>query len=562
MRALWPARTATAPDSTSRFTFNATVEQVLLVASVFFVLAANRPFFAAALRGQQIASPAAWGLVAALGVMVAGAHFLMMALVANRWTLKPVLALLILVSALASYFMVRYGVYFDATMVRNVLRTDFGEARELVSPALWLHLLLYAALPLALLWRVRLVRHPLLRSALVRAGAMGAAALAVVGSVLSVSQPFASLMRNHHEVRYLITPGAAVWSLGAVLATDSRQVVRPLQPIGRDAAPGPQWARRSKPMLVVLVVGETARAANWGLDGYARQTTPELATLPVINFREVTACGTSTEVSLPCMFAPVGRRDYDEQRIRGSESLLHVLARAGVAVRWRDNQSGCKRVCEGLPNDNVQDLGVPGLCRDGRCLDEGLLAGLDQRLARASGTQLLVLHQLGNHGPSYFRRYPSEFARFKPECRSDDLQRCTREEIVNAYDNALLYTDHVLARLIRQLAAQADRVDTAMLYVSDHGESLGESRLYLHGIPYPIAPAVQTHVPMVFWASPGFAATTGLDLQCLRQRAQASASHDDLFHTLLGLLDVRTSLYEPQWDLAAGCRADSVAAAR
>jgi len=236
-----------------------------------------------------------------------------------------------------------------------------------------------------------------------------------------------------------------------------------------------------------------------------------------------------------------------------------------VAVHWRDNQSGCKRVCEGLPHDDVKDLAAvaeAGLCRDGRCLDEGLLAGLDQRLAQAKGTQLLVLHQLGNHGPSYFRRHPPAFARFTPECRSDDLQRCTREEIVNAYDNALLYTDHVLAQLIRQLAAHADRVDSAMLYVSDHGESLGENRLFLHGIPYPIAPDVQTHVPMVFWASPGFAASTGLDLQCLRKRAQASASHDDLFHTLLGLLDVRTSLYQPQWDLSAGCRADSSVAAR
>lgn len=555
MRAFWRARTASAPDSAPRLTFSATVEQALLAASVFFALAANRPFFAAALRGQEVSSAAAWGFVAALVVLLAAAHFLLMGLVATRRTLKPLLAVLIVASALASYYTLRYGVYFDTSMMRNVLRTDFGEARELVSPALWLHLLLYAVLPLALLWRVHVVRRPLLRAALVRAATMLVAALAVVGSVLAVSQPFFALMRNHREVRYLITPGAAVWSLGAVLARDSRQAARPLQPIGLDAAPGPLWSQRSKPMLLVLVVGETARAANWGLDGYARQTTPELAALPaLINFSDVTACGTSTEVSLPCMFAPVGRRDYDERRIRGSQGLLHVLARAGVAVHWRDNQSGCKRVCEGLSHDSVKDLAPPGLCHAGRCLDEGLLAGLDQRLAQASGTQLLVLHQLGNHGPSYFRRHPGAFARFEPECRSDDLQRCTREEIVNAYDNALLYTDHVLAQLIRQLAAHADRVDSAMLYVSDHGESLGENRLFLHGIPYAIAPDVQTHVPMVFWASPGFAAAARLDLACLRQRSRASASHDNLFHTVLGLLDVRTSLYEPQWDSSAACR--------
>lgn len=264
MRAFWRARTASAPDSAPRLTFSATVEQALLAASVFFALAANRPFFAAALRGQEVSSAAAWGFVAALVVLLAAAHFLLMGLVATRRTLKPLLAVLIVASALASYYTLRYGVYFDTSMMRNVLRTDFGEARELVSPALWLHLLLYAVLPLALLWRVRVVRRPLLRAALVRAATMLVAALAVVGSVLAVSQPFFALMRNHREVRYLITPGAAVWSLGAVLARDSRQAAEPLQPIGLDAAPGPLWSQRSKPMLLVLVVGETARAANWG----------------------------------------------------------------------------------------------------------------------------------------------------------------------------------------------------------------------------------------------------------------------------------------------------------
>jgi len=545
------------PES-PRFTFTVTVEQVLVVASVFFVLAANRPFFAAALHGHEPSAPGTWGFVVAVAVLLASAHFLMMALVSNRWTLKPVLTVLIVATALVTYYMARFSVYFDATMMRNVLRTDFGEARELLSPALLPHLLLYAALPLFLLWRVRLVNRPPLRALLVRLAAMGLAVATGVVALLTAFQPFVSLMRNNHEVRYLITPGSVVWSLGAVLAKDTRQGAKSLQPIGLDAKRGPTWALRSKPMLVVLVVGETVRAANWGLNGYARQTTPELAALPVINFSDVDSCGTNTEVSLPCMFAPVGRRAYDEGRIRGHEGLLHVLARAGVAVHWRDNQSGCKGVCDGLPNDTVLALNPPGLCSDGRCLDEGLLFGLDQRLEQAKGTQLLVFHQLGNHGPSYFRRYPEAFARFKPACENDDLQHCTREEIVNAYDNAVLYTDHVLAQLITQLNARADRVDSAVIYVSDHGESLGENRLFLHGIPYAIAPDVQTKVPMVMWATRGFAQAAGVDLDCLRERSRASVSHDHLFHSLLGLLDVRTALYQPRWDVSAACRGEAV----
>jgi len=545
-------------DDTRRFTVNASVESLLLAASLFFVLAANQPFFAGALKGYAPSAPATWGFALALGVMLTALHLLLLALLANRWTVKPLLAVTIVVSALAGFFMQHYGVFLDPSMLRNVLHSDVGEARELISPALFLHLLLFAVLPLLLLSRVRVLQRSWGRALAVRLGVLALAVLLMVGALLAVFQPFSSLMRNHKELRYLITPANVVWSLGSVAAADLRGAAGPRQPIGLDASPGPSWAARARPQLVVLVVGETARVANWGLSGYARQTTPGLAALPVINFARVDSCGTNTEVSLPCMFAPVGRRDYDEVRIRGSESLLHVLARAGVAVHWRDNQSGCKGVCEGLSQDSVLGLNLPGLCEQGHCMDEGLLHGLEERLRQAAagrGSQLLVLHQLGNHGPSYFRRYPPAFARFQPACAQDDLQKCTRQEIVNAYDNALLYTDHVLARLIETLGRHADRLDSALVYVSDHGESLGENNLYLHGLPYAIAPDVQKQVPMVMWLSDGMPRAVGLDAACLRRRAAQPASHDHLFHTVLGLLDVRTALYAPGWDLTHGCRA-------
>jgi lipid A ethanolaminephosphotransferase len=229
-----------------------------------------------------------------------------------------------------------------------------------------------------------------------------------------------------------------------------------------------------------------------------------------------------------------------------------------VAVHWRDNQSGCKGVCDGLPSDTVASQAPPGLCEGDRCLDEGLVRDLDARLRGARGTQLWVLHMLGNHGPSYFRRHPRTFARFQPECLDDDLRRCSTEQVVNSYDNALLYTDHVLATAIRALRSRAGEVDSALLYVSDHGESLGEKGLFLHGIPYAIAPAEQTRVPMVWWASAGLEKAAGLRGGCLSptlgRRAAEPAAHDHLFHTLLGVLDVRTALYEPAWDMTSGCR--------
>lgn len=553
-----PRRSATALPAAPRAarlpSLRLSVDALLLLACIGFAFGANRRFVQAALQGREWSDLSAWGFGAALLVGVGALHLLLLAPLATRWTVKPLLALLIVATAFATYYMQHYGVFLDPTMLRNVLNTHVSEAAELLGASLLWHLLLHAVLPLVVLWRVQLVPRPWKRALLVRAGLLLAALAVLVGALLSVFQPFASLMRNQKELRYLITPANYLWSLAAVAGADARARQLPRQAIGLDAKPGPGWATRRKPQLLVLVVGETARAANWGLSGYARQTTPQLARLPVLNFPYATACGTNTETSLPCLFAPVGRRDYDEAAIRGSESLLHVLARAGVGVTWRDNQSGCKGVCEGLPTQSVADIGPPGLCSDGRCLDEGLLHGLGDMLRHSAGTQLLVLHQLGNHGPSYFRRYPEAFARFQPECRSDDLRRCTREEIVNAYDNALLYTDHLLARLIAQLAERADQVDSAVVYVSDHGESLGEGNLYLHGLPYAIAPDVQKQVPLVMWFSEGFAAARGLDLACLRRRAATPAAHDHVFHTLLGLLDVQTALHAPEFDLSLRCR--------
>ena len=544
----------TAPGRARFLRYTATSDQLVLGTAVFWALAFNQTFLAAAERAQASPDRVAWGLGLALAVMVVALHVLLAGLVSTRHSVKPVLAVLTVVAASAAHFMNSYGTVLDPSMLRNVLRTDLAETRELMSLRLAVDLLLYAVLPITLLLCARVEPRPWRRALVSRALLMGLAGATLIGGLMWQFQPLASLMRNHKEVRYFITPANVLWSLGNVALADARGAARPRQAIGLDAKPGPSWVGASKPRLLVLVVGETVRGANWGLNGYARQTTPRLAQLPVLNFPDTSACGTSTEVSLPCMFAPVGRRNYDEATIRGSESLLHVLARAGVAVHWLDNQSGCKGVCEGLSAEVVSNATAPGLCQGDRCWDEALLRGLDERLQRAQGVQVLVLHMLGNHGPSYFRRYPSAFERFTPVCRHDDLGRCNVAEIVNAYDNAVLYTDHVLASLIATLQAHAATVDSAMLFVSDHGESLGEKGLFLHGIPHAIAPREQLHVPMTMWWSPGFGQTVGLDRACLQQRSTAPAQHDHLFHTALGLVDVRTSLYEGDWDLTRGCR--------
>ena len=531
------------------------VESMVLLAAMFLMLAANGPFWRAALAGRTWGELETWRLAAAMFVAFSAFYFAFGAVVANRYTVKPLLSVLLLGSAAASYYMDRYGVYLDRTMVRNVLATDYQEARELLGWGLAGHLLLFGVLPaLVLVWWPMVKRSPPARALAVRVTWIVLAVGLGAGSLMLVFADFASLMRNHHEVRYLITPGNIVASLTRNAWHRPDRAGVPKLPVAPDAKLAASWRARTRPTLFVLVVGETARAQNFSLNGYPRETNPELARRAVIDFPHAQACGTSTEVSLPCMVSPFGRRHYDEDQILGHESLLQVLARAGFQVLWRDNQSGCKGVCDERTQERLDHAGVAGLCAGGQCLDEVLLHGMDHVVRDARGNLFVVLHQLGSHGPAYFKRYPDAFKRFIPACESEDLRACSQAQIVNAYDNSLLYTDFVLGRLIDSLDRAQQTHDTAMIYVSDHGESLGDSGLYLHGVPYAVAPEVQTNVPLVMWLSPAFERDFGIDEACLRQRAGLPASHDNLFHSVLGVLDVQTSAYDAALDLFAPCR--------
>jgi lipid A ethanolaminephosphotransferase len=532
------------------------VETVLLVVVTYLVATANGPWWHAITTGHDWSRPATWLFVSACFVLLVALHFLLLGVITNRWTLKPLLTLIVIASAAAAYFMRSFAVLMDPTMVQNILRTDSREAHDLISWTSVGAVVLWSALPLAFIWLVRVERQPWLRSLWIRLASLAAALTLAALAALLVSRELVSLMRNQHEIRYLITPGNLLYGIVDNLTHEAKLPAGPKAVIGADARLIPQ-AAGGKPRVFVLVVGETARAANFSLFGYARDTNPELAKLDIIGFSNVKSCGTSTEVSLPCMFSPFGRADYDEQQIRGSEGLLNVLVRAGYAVHWIDNQSGCKGVCEGAGIEylNLETSHAPDLCGPAGCYDDILVRRLASELAQTDRNTVIVLHMMGNHGPAYFRRYPPQFRRFLPDCPTAQLRNCAREEVVNSYDNAILYTDHVLAALVGVLRAQTTRLDTAMLYVSDHGESLGENGLYLHGIPYPIAPQFQTHVPMITWLSAELAAATRVDLACLRARSAEKLSHDNVFHSMLGLLDVQTSVYRPERDLFAPCRA-------
>jgi len=363
-------------------------------------------------------------------------------------------------------------------------------------------------------------------------------------------------------LRYLPNPIVPVWSTVRVVTRPLWSRPKPLVPITAGTALGASHAADSdRPPLLVLVVGETARSDHFALNGYPRDTTPELAARGVLSFRNVWSCGTSTLASVPCMFSSLGKAKF-EARQADHENLLDVVQAAGMAVLWLDNQAGCKSVCARVGSASTNDLaGTPAaarLCADGECLDEALLEGLDARLAalpaeRRSKGVLLVMHQMGSHGPAYGRRSTEAYKRFKPECRTTTLGDCVPAELINVYDNSIAYADHVLARTIDWAKAQAGYAP-ALLYVSDHGESLGEYGVYLHGVPYPFAPDAQKHVAMVAWLGDGTAARSRIDAGCLRGRLDEAFSHDNLYHSVLGLLDVTTPTYDRRLDIWSACK--------
>ncbi len=488
-----------------------------------------------------------------IGLATAG----LISLLAWRWTLKPVIILFCMSAALGAYFMLAYNVVIDKTMMVNTLQTDVRETRDLLNWRLLATVLVLGVLPSVLLWRQHIRLQNPTRQVLANITAMLASTALLLLVVVLFFQSIASVMRNYPHVRYLMNPLNSFYALGTIAAKPFLRDESIVRPLGEDAKLGATYAGQTRPPLLLLVLGETARSGNFAINGYGRPTTPRLAQENIASQRNAWSCGTSTAASVPCMFSNFGREAYDS-RPANYEGMLDVLYRAGLAVLWIDNQSGCKGVCDRVPSVDTTQLKVPGLCDGSECFDEVMLQGLDERIAalpaerRAKGV-VVVMHQMGGHGPAYFKRSPQAFKKFLPECTDNALQSCTPEGLVNAYDNSIVYTDHLLASAIQWLKGKEAQTAPAMLYLADHGESLGENNLYLHGMPYGIAPDVQKRVPWITWLSPEFEQRTHITTACLKKKLDDRISHDNYFHSVLGLMDVQTQVYKAGMDVYAGC---------
>jgi lipid A ethanolaminephosphotransferase len=301
--------------------------------------------------------------------------------------------------------------------------------------------------------------------------------------------------------------------------------------------------------VMVIVVGETARSANFSLNGYSRETNPLLKKQNIINFTDATSAGTYTAFSVPAMFSHKTRRDFNVEQAKYTENLLDLLQKSGWNVIWKENNSGCKGVCKRITTIKIDPKENLSLCDGAVCYDEIALEGLENQIANTEGNIVIVLHIMGSHGPTYYKRYPEQFKIFTPTCDTAELQSCPKEYIINTYDNTIIYTDYVLNGII-EILKKFPNYETSMIYASDHGESLGENGIYLHGMPYSLAPDYQKKVPMIMW----FSENNNIDTECMKNVALKSASHDNLFHTILGLTETQSKTYNKELDLSSNCK--------
>lgn len=518
-----------------------TTTKLILYTSLFFVLFDNVAFFRHVMEVYPL-SLKHFGFLVSLAAGLTGFIVLLFSLVSTRYTIKPVIILFLLLSASTAYFMDNYNVVIDEVMIKNIAQTNLREVSDLLSLKLLSCLLLLGVLPAVIVTMVRIEIPSWNRALFIKMRDVSLSLLTVLGLVLLFSDFYASFFREHKPLRYYTNPVYTIYSAVKYLDANLNTAHAMVSPLGLDAH---LPAGDSERELIILVVGEAARADRFSLNGYARTTNPLLQKEEIISFKNMSSCGTSTSYSVPCMFSPFTREKYSDGKGETNENLLDVLKHAGVHVLWRDNNSDSKGVALRVPYQDFRHRENNPIC-DEECRDEGMLVDLQNYIdEQKEGDILIVLHQMGNHGPAYYKRYPAAFEKFTPVCRSNQFDECTDEEIGNAYDNALLYTDYFLARTIALLKKNSQRFETAMIYLSDHGESLGEYGLYLHGLPYSLAPDSQKHIAALFWFGEGFE----IDRQSLLEKSALHFSQDNLFHTILGLMEVETAVYDRKLDI-------------
>lgn len=478
------------------------------------------------------------------------------------YLIKIISVLLLMLGAFLTYFMNKFNILIDRDMLENALQTTMTESLSYASWHCFFSLLFIGILPSALILFIPIKKERFMPYFIKRMiGIFSPFVGAWIISLFFFKQ-YAPFMRNNENIIKYLLPSNYI---SAVISEIKYQKYnnQPWESIGLDVRKQDHLTSE-KPMLLVMLLGETARSANFSLYGYDKKTNPLLEEQSnLFVFKNTSSCGTATAYSVPCLFSQFTAKEYEARKALKQDNILDLLNRANVNVDWYENDGGCKGVCDRINNKDLTEIYVKNksvFCESGVCKDEILTSALKKALVDIENDKLktdhfIVLHMMGSHGPTYYKRYPKKFDSFKPTCETNNIDTCSQESLYNTYDNTILYTDYLISDVIHQLESLQSEYNVGMIYVSDHGESLGENGVYLHGLPYSIAPKEQKEIPFILWLSDSYKKALQLNAQCLTANAATLPySHDDIFHTLLGLFFMKTELYNDKLDVIQACK--------
>ena len=525
--------------------------KLIFLSTLFFTLFYNFSFFTNVVNTYSFQG---FNKIYVLSTAILLISFLTLffTILSSKYTTKPILLITTVISAFTAYFMDTYHVVIDSEMIRNSLQTNLAESSDLFSFKLVLYVFFLAILPSYFIYKIKMDYKPFRKELFSKLKTVVLSIIVILIILFSFNKFYTSFFREHKPLRFHVNPIYWIYSVGNYINKSLNSGPIVLKEIGTDAKVIPEKTieEEEKKELIIMVVGEAARADRFSLNGYEKDTNPLLKQEEIINFPNMYSCGTATAQSVPCMFSIFDKADYDYKKGISTQNVLDVLKHTNnIDILWRDNNSDSKGVALRVDFEDYRTSQTNTKCDDVECRDEGMLLGLDEYIKNHKDKDILiVLHQMGNHGPAYYKRYPKEFEKFTPVCKTNQLEECTQEEVSNAYDNAILYTDYFLSKVINFLKPYSNTHETAMFYMSDHGESLGENGFYLHGMPYMIAPNEQKHIASLLWLGDG-EMKEDYNIEKLNTYKNKEFSQDNLFHTLLGLFEVETDVYKKDMDI-------------
>ncbi len=461
-------------------------------------------------------------------------------LLGQRYLLKPLIIILVFVSAINYYFLNNLQVVIDEGVIQSTVDSfverNWGEINDLLTFKYFIFLFFLAFLPSIILFFIK-IEYPNFKKEVAVRIVFPLFLFLVTGTLIFLNYKNISFIaRGISELKTQVIPHYFISNVKDYIdvRVDANRDFIKLKYTADQLFP-------EEKMIGVFIVGETARADRFSLNGYSKKTNPFLEKQNIQNFSDAYSCGTYTAVSVPCMFTLSEYKKYNAHESKFQENLLDLIKSSNIETVWIGNNSSCKHVCDRVKTIDYVDKDSRNYIGYG-VHDEVVIDGLKKILSENKSNKILIiLHTMGSHGPAYFKRYPDEFEKFKPSCRSNEPQSCSADELNNSFDNTILYTDYIISKAINVLKNEEES-QNFLIYASDHGESLGENGVYLHAAPMRIAPKEQIHIPILMWASENLKRKRkliGKNYPTYRE-SKNKISHEYLPHTILDFFNLKT----------------------